>query len=72
MDTWLPLGFVLFCLVLIPFARKLVELRIAILKKLHLDWGVQIMEAHFDGWVMFFRVVLFVIAGILILRAVVA
>ena len=54
-----------FSLVLIPLAPKLVRLRIRILRWLHWDWAVNLLERHFDGWVLFFRVVLFVVAVVL-------
>ena len=52
-------------LFLIPLAPKLVRLRIRILRWLHWDWAVNLLEKHFDGWVLFFRIVLFVIAAVL-------
>jgi hypothetical protein len=52
-------------LILIPFAPKLVRLRIRILRWLHWDWAVNLLEKQFDGWVWFFRIVLLVIAAVL-------
>ena len=54
------------CLILIPLAPKLVRLRIRILRWLHWDWAVNLLEKHLDGWVLFFRIVLFVIAAMLL------
>jgi hypothetical protein len=54
-----------FSLVLIPLAPKLVRLRIRILRWLHWDWAVNLLEKYFDGWVLFFRMVLFVVAVVL-------
>jgi hypothetical protein len=38
-------------LILIPFAPTLVRLRIRILRWLHWNWAVNLLEKHFDGWV---------------------
>ena len=40
-------------LILIPLAPKLVRLRIRILRWLHWDRAVNLLERHFDGWVLF-------------------
>ena len=29
------------------------------------DWAVDLLEKHFDGWVVFVRIILFVIAAVL-------
>jgi hypothetical protein len=49
-------------LILIPFAPKLVRLRIRLLRWLHWNWAARLLEDHFDGWVIFFRIVLFILA----------
>lgn len=54
-------------LILIPLAPKLVRLRIRIMKWLGWNWAVNLLEKYFEGWVWFFRVILFVIAVLLIL-----
>jgi drug/metabolite transporter (DMT)-like permease len=53
-------------LILIPLAPKLVRLRIRILRWLHWNWAVNLLEKHFDLWVLFFRVILLVIAAMLL------
>ncbi len=53
-------------LILIPLAPKLIRLRIRILRWLHWDWAVNLLEKHFDGWVLFVRIFLFVIAAVLL------
>ncbi len=58
------LGIVL--LILIPLAPKLVRLRTRFFKWLHWNWAVNLLEKNFDGWVLFFRIVLFVIAAVLL------
>ena len=50
-------------LILIPFAPKLVRLRIRFLRWLHWNWAVNLLEKHFDRWVLFVRIILFVIAA---------
>jgi len=67
--TWLLLAIALLLLVLIPFAPNLVRIRIRILRWLHWNWAANLLENHFRGWVLFFRIVLFVIAAVLILAA---
>ena len=52
-------------LILIPFAPKLVRLRIRTLRWLGWNWAVNLLEKHFDGWVLFVRTVLLVIAAVL-------
>ncbi len=53
-------------LILIPLAPKLVRLRIRTLRWIHWDWAVNLLQKHFDGWVLFLRIVLFVIAAVLL------
>ena len=53
-------------LILIPLAPQLVLLRIRILRWLHWNWAVNLLEKRFDAWVWFFRIVLFVIAAVLL------
>ena len=53
-------------LILIPFAPQLVRFRIRILRWLHWNWAVNLLEKRFDVWVWFFRIVLFVIAAVLL------
>jgi hypothetical protein len=67
--TWLLLAIALLLLILIPFAPNLVRLRIRILRWLHWNWAVNLLENHFRGWVLFVRIVLFVVAAVLILAA---
>ncbi len=53
-------------LILIPLAPKLVRLRIRFLRWLHWNWAVNLLEKHFDGWVLIFRIILLVIAAVLL------
>ncbi len=53
-------------LILIPAAPKLVRLRIRFFRWLHWNWAVNLLEKHFDGWVLFFRIILLVIAAVLL------
>ena len=62
MYTWLFTTIAILLLILIPFAPKLVRLRIRILRWLHWYWAVNLLEQHFQGWVVFFRVMLFLLA----------
>ena len=69
MTTWLLLGLAILALILIPWAPALVRLRIKLLRWLNWSWAVNLLESHFQGWVVFFRVVLFVIAIVLLFIA---
>ena len=51
--------------ILIPFAPQLVRLRIRIRKWLGWNWAVNLLEKHFDGWVLLTRIVLLAIAAVL-------
>ena len=65
MYDWLSVIAVLL-LVLIPCAPTLVRLRIRFLRWLHWYWAVNLLESHFQGWVVFFRIMLFVVATLLL------
>ena len=65
MYSWLFVIAILL-LVLIPFAPTLVRLRIRILRWLHWNWAVNLLESHFQSWVVFLRTLLFVIAAFLL------
>ena len=63
----LPLTiFAILLLVLIPIAPKLVRLRIRILKWLGWTWAVNLLENHFQAWVVFFRIMLFLLAIVML------
>ena len=53
-------------LILIPLMPKLVRLRIRILRWLHWNWAANLLEKYFDGWVLTFRVILFMVAAALL------
>ena len=65
MSTGLLFALAILSLILIPLAPKLVRLRIRFLKWIHWNWAVNLLERHFQGWVLFFRIILFVIAAML-------
>ena len=67
MYTWLWFIFAVLFLILIPFAPQLVRLRIRFLRWIHWNWAVNLLESHFQSWVVFFRIVLFVIAALLLI-----
>ena len=62
MHTWLFFTMAILFVILIPFAPQLVRLRIRILRWLHWNWAANLLESHFQGWVLFKRIILFVIA----------
>jgi len=64
-----PLAPILFAvpfLILVPLAPKLVRLRIRFFRWLRWAWTVNLLESHFQGWVLFFRTILSVIAAALL------
>ncbi len=69
MLTWLLSAIAILFLILIPLAPKLVRLRIRFFRWLHWNWAANVLENHFRGWVLFFRIVLFAVAVLLILAA---
>lgn len=65
MSTGLLFALAMLSLILIPLAPKLVQLRIRFLRWLNWNWAVNLLEKHFDGWVLFFRIILLAIAAVL-------
>ena len=64
MYTWLLFVVAVLFLILIPFAPQLVRLRIRFLRWLHWNWAVNLLESHFQGRVLFVRIILFFIAAV--------
>lgn len=56
----------MFSLILVPLAPQLVRLRIRFLKWLRWNWAVNLLEKHFNGWVLFLRIALIVVAAVLL------
>ena len=63
MSSWLLVISAILLLILVPFAPQLVRLRIRILRWLGWNWAVRTLENHFPAWVLFFRIMLFVVAA---------
>ena len=66
MNTALLFALATLSLILIPLAPNLVRLRIRFFRWLHWNWAVNLLERHFDGWVLFVRIALFVVAAVLV------
>ena len=66
MNSWLLFLIAVPVLILVPLAPKLVRIRIRFFRWLHWDWAANLLESHFQGWVLFFRTILFVIAAVLL------
>ena len=66
MDNWVLLLFAVLFLVLIPFAAKLLRLRIRFFRWLHWEGGAKLLEDHFRAWSWFMRVVFLAIAVVLL------
>ena len=62
--NWLFCIIAVVLLILIPFMPKLVILRIRVLKWLHWSWAANLLENHFQTWVLVFRIVLIVAAAV--------
>ena len=65
MYTWLLFIFAIVVLILIPFAPQLMRLRIRFFRWLHWNWAVNLLESHFQSWVVGIRTILFVIAFVI-------
>ncbi len=66
MYTWLLFVLAILALILVPLAPSLVRLRIRFFRWLHWNWAVNLLESHFQDWVVFVRIILFVIAALLL------
>lgn len=66
MDAWLLFVLAVLSLILIPFAPQLLRLRIRILRWLRWQWAVNLLENHFQAWVLFARILLLVIGALLL------
>mgnify|MGYP004398157477 CR=1 FL=1 len=66
MYTWLLFISAICFLILIPLAPQLLRLRLRFLRWLHWNWAVNLLESHFQSWVVFLRTLLFVIAAFLL------
>ncbi len=51
-------------LVLIPFAPKLLRLRIRVFRWLQWSWAANLLENHFQLWVLAFRIILIVATAV--------
>ena len=62
--NWLFFVIAFLLLTLIPFMPKLLRLRIRVLRWLHWTWVANLLEDHFQTWVLIFRIVLIVAAAV--------
>ena len=65
MNLWV-LSIAILALILIPLAPQLVRLRIRFFRWIKWNWAVNVLENHFRSWVLFFRILLFVVAVLLL------
>ena len=56
MDNGFLAGVAVLLIVIFPFIPKLLMLRLKIFKKIGWDWGVRMLENHFDAWVLAGRI----------------
>ena len=70
MNTWSPSAIAILSIILIPVVPKLLRLRLKFLRWLHWDWAANLLENHFQAWVLFARIALFAIAVVTVLVAV--
>jgi hypothetical protein len=66
MFAWGLVALAVLVLIMLGFVPALVRLRIRILRWLHWNWAADLLERHFDRWVMFFRYILVAIAAALL------
>ena len=66
MDNWILFFFAVLLLILVPLAPRLLRLRIRFFRWIHWEWAAKLLEDHFQGWCLFFRIVFFVIAVVLL------
>ena len=59
-------AFAILSLVLLPLVPKLLRLRVRFLRWLRWNWAADLIEKRFDGWVLFFRILLCVISAVLL------
>ena len=64
--NWLFFVIAFVLLILILFMPKLVRIRIRVLRWLHWGWAADLLEIHFQTWVLTFRTVLIVAAAVLL------
>ena len=57
---------------LVPLVPRMLQLRILVLRKLHLKWFAEFHERHMAGLIWFIRVVLVAVALILVWLAITA
>ncbi len=62
--NWLFFVIAIVLLILILFMPKLVRLRIRVLRWLHWSWAANLLENHFQTWVLIFRIVLIMAAAV--------
>jgi len=70
MDTWLPSVIVILSIILIPVMPKLLRLRLRFLRWIPWTWAADLLENHFQGWVLFARIAWFAVAMVAVLIAV--
>ena len=66
MYTWLLSVIAILVLVLIPWTPNLLRLRVRFFRWLHWDWAANLLENYFEGWVLFVRIMLFLVAAVLL------
>jgi hypothetical protein len=67
MESWVFYLIAAVLLVLIPFMPALVRIRIRLLRWIHWYSLADLLENHFENWVLVFRVVVFVLSVVLVL-----
>lgn len=58
---------VLIMIALLPFTPRILNLRIAVLRKLHLNWFAGLNERQFDYWVPVMRITMVAMIVILLI-----
>ena len=67
MLTVLLFALAILALILIPVVPTMVRLRLGFFRWIHWAWAVNVIEEHFERWVLLFRIVLLGLAVVLFL-----
>jgi len=64
--NWLLFALAALSLIFIPFTPQLLRLRIRFFRWIHWNWAANLLENSFQGWVLFVRVFLLLLAIVLL------
>lgn len=62
MNSWLPVLLATLALVCVPLTPQLLRLRLRFFRWLNWTWAADLLEEHFQRWIILVRIILTVIA----------